>query len=350
MPQTQSFEEKLLNIVTGGAMSLMVSVGHRTRLYDVMAAIGPATSAEIAKRAELSERYVREWLGAMTTGGIVELDEAKGVYTLPPEHAQLLTRTGVANFGVTAQWVGLMGAVEDEVVAAFRHGQGVPYSSYKNFHAVMAEESEQTVVAALESAILPIVPGLIRRLEEGIDVVDVACGLGKAMLTLAKRFPKSRFLGLDVAKEVVDAANEAAVFEKLGTVKFVQQDLAAWAPKTSFDLVTGFDAIHDQAKPQRVLDAIAAALRPGGVFLMQDIGGSSHHHCNKHRPLSPFIYTISCFHCMSVSLANGGPGLGAAWGKEKALEMLGAAGFADVRVEELPHDMINYYYVAKAPA
>jgi hypothetical protein len=63
-------------------------------------------------------------------------------------------------------------------------------------------------------------------------------------------------------------------------------------------------------------------------------------------PLGPFTYTISCMHCMSVSLACGGVGLGAAWGKELALEMLVAAGLRVTRVETLPHDPLNYYYVA----
>jgi hypothetical protein len=95
-----------------------------------------------------------------------------------------------------------------------------------------------------------------------------------------------------------------------------------------------------------VLERIHAALRPGGTFLMQDIAGHTHLADNREHPLGPFMYTISCMHCMSVSLAAGGPGLGAMWGRELAVEMLNAAGFKEVRVESLPHDPINYYYVA----
>jgi SAM-dependent methyltransferase len=110
-------------------------------------------------------------------------------------------------------------------------------------------------------------------------------------------------------------------------------------------LVLAFDAIHDQPAPARVLENIRRAVRPDGLFLMQDIAAASCVHGNMNHPVGPFIYTISCMHCMSVSLAGGGPGLGAAWGKELALEMLADAGFGDVRVEQLPHDIINYYYV-----
>ena len=94
-----------------------------------------------------------------------------------------------------------------------------------------------------------------------------------------------------------------------------------------------------------MLANVHRALRPGGVFLMQDIAAHTCHHENIGHPMGVFAYAISTFHCMSVSLAQGGVGLGAAWGKEKALEMLGDAGFSDVQVSELDHDILNYYYV-----
>jgi hypothetical protein len=112
------------------------------------------------------------------------------------------------------------------------------------------------------------------------------------------------------------------------------------------DLITAFDAIHDQTRPDAVLRNVARGLRPGGVFLMQDISGSSHVERDVNHPLGTFLYTISLTHCMSVSLAGGGPGLGAMWGKDTALRMLREAGFGDVRVETLPHDIMNFYYVA----
>ena len=100
-------------------------------------------------------------------------------------------------------------------------------------------------------------------------------------------------------------------------------------------------------RPDVVLRNVARALRPGGLFLMQEISGSGHVHKDIEHPLGPFLYTISCMHCMSVSLAGGGPGLGAMWGQDTALRMLRDAGFGDVRVEALPHDIMNFYYVAR---
>lgn len=345
-PITTSFPDRMTEILNSATVSLMVSVGHRTRLFDTMAGMSPATSEEIARRAGLSERYVREWLGAMVTGHIVEYDPTDRTYVLPPEHAAFLTRAAEpANLAMTCQWIAVLGSVEDEVVEAFRHGRGVPYSAYKRFHSVMAEESAQTVVAALMDHILPLVPGLEQKLMMGMRVLDMGCGAGKAMGLMAKRFPKSRFMGYDFSEEAIVMARTNAEAQGLTNVQFMVRDAAEVDDRDMYDMVTAFDAIHDQARPDRVLANIHRAIKPGGVFLMQDIAASSHVHMNVDQPIAPFIYTISCMHCMSVSLANHGMGLGAAWGREKAVEMLNEAEFTDVRVEQLEHDIMNYYYV-----
>jgi 2-polyprenyl-3-methyl-5-hydroxy-6-metoxy-1,4-benzoquinol methylase len=244
------------------------------------------------------------------------------------------------------QWVAVLGAVEDEVAQAFRHGRGVAYSSYPRFHDVMAEESTQTVVGALEQHILPLVPGLRGRLREGIDVLDVGCGRGLAILKMAELYPASRFRGYDLSREAVAFARGEARSRRLQNITFEAADVAQMVEERRYDLITAFDAIHDQSDPAAVLRGIARALKPEGVFLMQDIKACSKLDENRDLPLGPFIYAVSCMHCMSVSLAGGGAGLGAAWGKERALSMLSEAGFAHVRVETLPHDILNYYYLA----
>jgi 2-polyprenyl-3-methyl-5-hydroxy-6-metoxy-1,4-benzoquinol methylase len=341
-----AFAEKMLGHLNGAALSLMTSIGHRTGLFDRMAALPPSTSHEIAAAAQLNERYVREWLGAMVTGGVVAYRPETKCYWLPPEHAVSLTRAaGPGNFGVTAQFVAVLGAVENEVVAAFEHGRGVPYSSYERFHEVMAEESAQTVIAALFEHILPLEEQLFDRLEQGIHVADIGCGAGRAMIAMAERFARSTFVGFDLCDETIAAATLEAERRGLKNVAFTKRDVSQLCESERFDLITAFDAIHDQGQPAQVLANIRAALKPGGIFLMQDIGGSSHVHHNIERPLSPFVYTISCMHCMSVSLAQGGVGLGAAWGRELAQAMLRDAGFRDFRLETLDHDILNEYYV-----
>ena len=211
----------------------------------------------------------------------------------------------------------------------------------------MAEESRQTVVDGLLNHILPLSYGLIDQLGAGIDVLDIACGSGGAVLSMAETFPLSRFTGVDLSAEAIAAGRAEVAARDLRNVTLVQADAAELWLEDTYHLITAFDAIHDQARPARVLERVYAALRPGGVFLMQDIAGHTQAGRQHERIRSDRSPTRSrCMHCMSVSLAAGGPGLGAMWGREKAVEMLTAAGFTNVRVTELPHDPINYYYVA----
>jgi SAM-dependent methyltransferase len=349
--RTEAFEQKLVDILNAGALNLMLSVGHRTGLFDAMAVMAPATSAEIAKKAGLQERYVREWLGAMTVSRIIELDGKAGTYALPPEHAALITRgASNGNLAVFAQYIPLLGTVEDDIVRCFREGGGVAYDRYGRFHEVMAEDSGQTVLPALIDQILPLVRGLIGRLEGGIRVLDVGCGRGKALNLMARRFPDSRFVGYDLSEEAIAFGRREAAEHRIQNVEFAARDLSDFdetAEPGAFDFVTTFDAIHDQAKPLAVLRGIRRTLALDGVYLAQDIKGSSHHHGDIDHPLGPLLYTLSCMHCMTVSLAQRGEGLGAMWGREKALEYFHEAGFSDVGVNELPHDLQNYYYVCR---
>lgn len=346
--RAEAFAERMIGVLNDGALALATSIGHRTGLFDVLAGLPPSTSEQIASASGLNERYVREWLAAMVVGRIVEHDPHDETYHLPPEHAAWLTRAATPdNIAVAAQFIPVLASVEDGIVESFRHGGGVPYSAFERFHEVMAEDSGQTVVAALTDSILPLVPGLTERLEEGIDVPDVGCGSGRTLNLLACKFPSSRFVGYDFSEEAIARARNEAEERGTTSVRFEVRDVATLDEKDRYDLVTTFDAVHDQAKPAAVLEGICAALKDDGVYLMQDIAGSSHLHNNMNHPLGPFLYTISTMHCMTVSLAQGGEGLGTMWGEEKATEMLEEAGFGEVEVKQLPHDFQNSYYVAK---
>jgi len=343
-----TFEDRLVQILGHGALHLMIGVGHRTGLFDTMAVLPPSMSSEIAQAAGLNERYVREWLGAMVTGRIVFYDPANQTYRLPTEHAALLTRSATpVNFAATMQWLAVLGGVEDRIVECFRSGGGVHYEQFHRFHEVMAEESAQTVVAVLTDHILPLALEVVERLQRGIDVLDIGCGSGRAICRMAAEFPNSRFVGYDLCDDAVHAARAEAQRQGLKNVRFEARDVSSIGEIDKFDLVTAFDAIHDQAKPDLVLRQIVAALRPGGTFLMQDILASSHLEKNLDNPIATFLYTISTMHCMTVSLAQGGAGLGTCWGRELAEKMLREAGLRDIRVEKLPHDDMNYYYIAR---
>ncbi|MEQ9544999.1 MAG: class I SAM-dependent methyltransferase [Marinobacter sp.] len=348
---TDAFGDRMVDTLNSGALALMISVGHRTGLFDAMADMPAATSAEIADKAGLEERYVREWLGAMTVGDIVENNPERGTYYLPPEHAASLCRESPTdNIAVFAQYIPLLGSVENDIVHCFRRGGGVPYERFERFHDVMAEDSGQSVVPALETDILPLVPGLIERLEKGIQVLDIGCGRGRALNKLARLFPNSRFTGYDISEDAIRYAGQEA--RALGNENvtfeiFDVSDLEHSERPGPYDLISTFDAVHDQRDPLTVLRGIRKALSDDGVYLAQDIKGSSHHHSDRDHPIGPLLYTISCMHCMTVSLAQDGEGLGAMWGKEKALEYFRAAGFRNIEVHELAHDFQNYWYVCR---
>jgi hypothetical protein len=143
--KAEAFEERMVDVLNAGALALMISIGHRTGLFDAMAELPPATSLEIARRAELHERYVREWLGAMVAAGLVDYDASSQCYRLPREHAGYLTRAAEpSNFAVFAQYIPLLGSVEDDVVRCFCEGGGVPYERYARFHEVMAEGASRS--------------------------------------------------------------------------------------------------------------------------------------------------------------------------------------------------------------
>jgi 2-polyprenyl-3-methyl-5-hydroxy-6-metoxy-1,4-benzoquinol methylase len=327
---------------------MMIGISHRTGLFDAMAQLPPSSSQKIAEQAGLNERYVREWLGAMVTGRIVNYEHREKTYELPAEHAALLTRSAVpVNFAATMQWLAVLGSVEDQIVQCFRKGGGVHYEAFDRFHDVMAEESAQTVVAALTDHILPLGEGLVDGLERGIDVLDIGCGAGRAACRMAAEFPNSRFVGYDLCEDAIAAARADAKRQGLNNIRFDTRDVSRLGEKEKFDLITAFDAIHDQAKPDVVLREIVAALRPGGTFLMQDILASSHLEKNLDNSVATFLYTISTMHCMTVSLAQGGAGLGTCWGRELAEKMLRDAGLRDIVVEKLPHDDMNYYYIGR---
>jgi SAM-dependent methyltransferase len=346
--RAEAFAGKMLDILNGGTVSLMISMGHQTHLFDIMSKLPPSTSEEIATAAKLNERYVREWLGAMVTANIVEYDPSEQKYRLPAEHAAFLTReAGLNNIAVFTQYIALMGEVEQKIIKCFHKGGGVPYSAFPRFQELQAEETARIFDARLINNIIPLVDDIADRLKSGIDVLDVGCGRGRAVNILARAFPNSRFVGYDISSEGVESAKHEAKEWNLTNAKFETKDVTTINKREEYDLITAFDTIHDQAQPTKVLKGIHNALRKGGVFLMQDIAASSHLHENMDNPLGPTLYTFSTMHCMTVSLAYNGEGLGTVWGKQKAEQKLRDAGFSGpIEVKQIEGDILNYYYIA----
>jgi 2-polyprenyl-3-methyl-5-hydroxy-6-metoxy-1,4-benzoquinol methylase len=345
---TEAFTERLVETIDNANLALLMSIGHQTGLLDTMAGLPPASSAQIAEAAGLNERYVREWLGGMTTGHIVDYDAESGTYSLPAHRAEVLTRAaGPNNLALVAQFIPLLCEVEQKVIGCFRAGGGLPYGDFPRFHSLMAEMSGAVFDATLVDVVLPLVDGLVERLRSGADVADFGCGSGHAINVMAQAFPASRFTGLDFSDEAIEVGRKEAAELGLGNANFESHNLTDLDKVAAYDVITVFDAIHDQAQPARVLENIYRALRPGGVLLMADIKASSRLEDNVGVPMSTYLYATSLMHCMTVSLALDGAGLGAVWGRQLATSMLADAGFDDVAVVEIESDPINNYYIAR---
>jgi cyclopropane fatty-acyl-phospholipid synthase-like methyltransferase len=155
----------------------------------------------------------------------------------------------------------------------------VPYARFPRFHEVRAEENAQSVLSSLESHILPLVPGVTASLQQGIRVLDLGCGRGLIMLRLAELYPRRRFMGMDLSAEAIAFARGEAARRGLHNIECIARDVSdfdASAEPAAFECITTFDAIHDQARALDGLRGIRRALKPDGVYVMQDSSGTSH--------------------------------------------------------------------------
>jgi len=354
-----AFAQKMIDILNGGAVNAAMSIGYRTGLFDAMDSMdAPKPLETLAKKAGLQERYVREWMGVMVTAGIVEVSRTSGgdnFYLLPKSHGDLLARrSGNANMGVYTQEIPLLTAsVMEEVVKGFSSGRGVSYDRYPKFQSFMAELADAKHQQVLVDKFLPSVDNgrMVERLVNGIRVCDLGCAQGVALLLMAAAFPKSRFTGIDVSREAIEKAQKDAERQNLSNAAFVLLDAAILTDREDyrehFDYVTAFDAIHDQTRPMDALKGVYRILAPGGLFSMVDIAARTDVADNMDHPMGPFLYAVSLLHCMPVGLSDDGMGLGMMWGREKAVEMLKAAGFRSVQVEEIPDDPFNLHFMCR---
>ena len=341
--RVQEFARKLFGFYTSGFLTLMVDIGHKTGLFEA-AAKGPGTSEEIAARAGLNERYVREWLAAMATGGVFEYAAATRRFTLPPEHAACLTGTSSRNLAAGSQTVPMLAKRLPRVVESFRNGGGVSYAEYRPDFTEAQDASWRLLYdGLLIKGFLPAAKGLPERLAAGLSAADLGCGTGHAVNLMAREYPASTFTGYDFGEDAIARARVEAQAMGLANARFEALDVARLPAEPKFDLITSFDAIHDQREPAGVLRRAAAALAPGGVYLMIEPKASSNLEDNIGNPFAPYIYGMSVLHCMTVSLADGGAGLGTAWGEQTARRMLAAAGFTSVEVVDAPGPQNSIY-------
>jgi ubiquinone/menaquinone biosynthesis C-methylase UbiE len=360
MPEhSRPFADKMVDILNYGALNLAVGLGYRTGLFDILDDAGrPCTADEIGSAANLSRRYVLEWLGVMVCGGIVELvreNDGQPQFFLPKAHGDVLARrAGSGNLGVYAQEIPLLTACAMEhVCKGFLTGDGIPYACYPDFHDFMGQLGDAKHRQVLVDTFLPSVEDgrLVQSLNRGIEVCDLGCAQGVATILMARAFPASRFTGVDISAEALETARTAIRDEGLTNICFEQGDAAELRHPNGlsgrFDYITAFDAIHDQTRPLEALQGIYEILKPGGAFSMIDIAAETDIEGNRNHPMGPFLYTVSLMHCMPVGLVDGGAGLGMMWGRQQAEKMLKKAGFSRVAVTEIPNDPFNLHFFCK---
>jgi SAM-dependent methyltransferase len=346
----EAFAGRVIGDFTGLATSLMAAVGDRLGLFKTLVTDGPATSAELAGRARIHERYAREWLSVMATARYLDYDAAACRFTLPAAHVPLLADEGGPMFfgGGYQQWLSLV-RVLDDVSRAFRTGGGVPYDAYSQD---FWEGTERFTVGWFDHLLvqqwLPTVPEVRAALERGALMADVGCGHGRALIRLAQAFPASRFVGYDVHAPSVARASAAA--EAAGVadcVRFEQRDAAAGLPE-QYDVITAFDMVHDVVAPRALLGAIRNALRPSGTFLCLDFNTNERLEDEIGNPLATLGYAVSIMFCMTTSLAHGGEGLGARGLHERKLrELCAEMGFGGVRRAAIENPL-NVLYIITA--
>ena len=357
--EAKTFQDKIVDVLNYGSLNLAMGLGYRAGLFDIMDAKDrPCTVDEICEAAGLNRRYVQEWLGVMVCGDIVELvrdDDGRPRFLLPRAHGDVLARrAGSGNLGVYTQEIPLLTACAmAPVLQCFLTGAGIPYEQYPAFHDFMAQLGDAKHRQVLIDTFLPSVDDgrVVQALHRGIQVCDLGCAQGVATLLMAQAFPASRFTGIDISNEALDAARADACEKGLTNVCFEHRDAAELRHPNNlsahFDYITAFDAIHDQTRPLDALRGIRELLTDDGAFSMIDIAADSEMEGNRDHPMGAFLYTVSLMHCMPVGLIDGGAGLGMMWGRQMAEKMLAQAGFGRVSVMEIPNDPFNLHFFCR---
>lgn len=342
--KVEAFMEKALGDISGTMAVGLCHLGDRLGLFRDLAERGPAGSRELADRLGLDERYVREWLRGLTAAGYLEEPEP-GRFLLPPEHAPALAdESGPMFLGGVHQMLPAAMAPYERLVEAFRRGGGVRQSDYPE---ILWDGMSRFTGSWFETVMiddwLSTFPHVVEKLERGIDVADVGCGAGRALIVLAEAFPRSRFTGYDNFPGQVERAHANA--ERAGVadrVTFRTADAAQGLPDR-YDLVTTFDVIHDAADPKRLLAAIRGAVKDDGDYLMLEINCADRPQDNT-GPVASMFYGFSVFYCMTTSLANEGAALGTCGMPESVVrDLCTEAGFGSV-ARSTADDPFNVLY------
>ena len=328
-----SFVGKVFGDLTAALSAPLLLVGDRLGLYRAMAAGGPMTSKELAKKTKTSERYLREWLANQAAAGYVEYDKATGRYTLPAEHAMVL-----ADESSPAFMVGGFDVVHssfdgvDRTAKAFRSGKGVPWGAH---HPALFRGTARFFGpgyrANLAGPWLSSLDGVVDKLSRGAKVADVGCGHGISTAVMAKAFPKSHFTGFDAhPPSVRDAKKHAAAAGAKKNTKFEVAKSSDF-PGKGWDLVCFFDCFHDMGDPLGAAKHVRKSLAPDGTWLLVEPFAGDRLEDNLN-PVGRIFYAASTQICVPASLSEKGKAaLGAQAGEARIGEIMKKAGFTRFR-------------------
>jgi len=342
----KSFVEQIFGDMAGAMTTGLGYVGVQTGLFRTMQGQGMMTVGRLAEAADLQPRYVEEWLKGMVCAGYVDYDATRETFALPDEHAFLLASDGTDHFagGMFSMAPALL-KVAPQVAQAFRQGGGVAFEDFGN-DCVSALDllNRGNYDHKLASYWLQAVPDVVARLEAGGRALDVGCGTGRASIVLADAFPASSFLGIDLNRESVDLAIRAAA-QSHPNVKFIAQSVEDLDSDETFDLILACDCVHDFSDPVNTLVAIRQRLGPDGVFFIIEPKAADRLEDNKHS-IGTMFYGYSVFHCMTQSLANGGPGLGTCMGPARTESLMREAGFKEFQQLDIK-SQVNLFYAVR---
>ncbi len=348
----EKLEEKIQQVfgfLGGAVISGMIYLGDHLGLYRAMAGDGEHTSAELAKKTGLDERWLREWLQGQAAAGILEY-AGDGRFELSPEGAAVLAEEHHPAFAAGG-FCALPSnfAVIERLPESFRTGVGLPYDAFgpegnKGVERLLAPWFRTMLVPVA----LPALDGVLPKLERGGRVADVGCGAGVALIEMARAYPRSEFHGYDISKHALGLAAENLAEAGLESVSFHDANGDAIPGDGSFDLITTFDCIHDMANPAPVMRAIRSAIKHDGTWLIADIQSRPSFEENlAENPMAAMMYAFSVMSCMSSALSEpGGAGLGTlGFTEELALKMTREAGFSRFRYHDFSHPLNAYYEV-----
>jgi SAM-dependent methyltransferase len=346
------FSFQVFSKLEGAVTSGMIHLGDRLGLYVAMAGGAPVTSAALATRAGLDERWVREWLHNQGAAGILawDGDGDETVFWLPPEAEAVLATPdhpayGMGMFHRLPQTMGALVHLPD----SFATGLGYDYDTHGEEGATGIERSfEPWYRNFLLPVCLPALDGVVARLEQGAVVADVGCGAGVAVRLMARAFPASTFHGYDISRHALTIARARLEAEGLTNAHFHDARQSPLPADASIDLVTTFDCIHDMTRPAETMRAIRAALSDDGVWLLVDIKARESYAENVSKnPMAPLMYGMSVLSCMASALSEpGGAGLGTLGLPEsRARAMAADAGFTRFGKLDIEHAVNSFYEV-----